>query len=87
MGDYAGAEELVGDLAGEPIDRIPVAVVSLGRVDRSGDRPLGEMQPLHLQPTGERPVRDRTGEPEQHGDVGGRARRNRVLEPARRGQS
>jgi hypothetical protein len=28
------AEELAGDLAGEPIDRIPVAVVFLGRVDR-----------------------------------------------------
>ena len=48
-------------------------------MDRSGDRPLGEMQPLHLQPAAECPMRGRTGEPEQHGDVGGCARRNRVL--------
>lgn len=37
------AEELVGDLAGKAIDRIPVPTVPVGRVDRPGDSPFGEI--------------------------------------------
>lgn len=73
-------EKLVGDLAGKPIDRIPVAVVFLGCVDRSGDRPLrAEQPPRHRAQCRGLELGKATGLAEPASHVDGAAERNRAI--------